>query len=141
MSLVSLVYVSTASQPMSDEELMEILKKAREKNARLGVTGMLLYRDGFFIQALEGEQEVVDALYGTITSDARHTRVLKVMESSIHQRSFSNWEMGFNKFTEQDLEKIEGYKDYGHLGLERMLADHPSRALKLLQSFVDQIYF
>jgi hypothetical protein len=141
MLLVSLVYVSTASHPMSDEELMTILKHAREKNQRLDVTGMLLYRDGFFIQALEGERAVVDSLYATIAADPRHMRVLKVMESTINHRVFSNWSMGFNKFTEQDLKKIEGYKEYEQLGLERMLADHPSRALKLLLSFVDQMYF
>lgn len=141
MTLVSLVYVSTASCPMSDDDLMALLKQSREKNNRLGVTGMLLYRDGFFIQALEGDQMVVDALYATIAADTRHMRVLKVMESVINHRVFPNWSMGFNKFTEQDLQRIEGYKDYEHLGIERMLADHPSRALKLLQSFVDQIYF
>ncbi|NJO83577.1 MAG: BLUF domain-containing protein, partial [Blastochloris sp.] len=47
---------------MTDDQLREILVKARDKNRRLNVTGMLLYRDRFFIQALEGEQEVVEPL-------------------------------------------------------------------------------
>lgn len=141
MGLVSLVYVSTETHPMTDAELLQILSISREKNKRLGITGMLLYRDGFFIQVLEGEKETVDALFAKISDDSRHTRVIKVMEAPINRRSFSKWSMGFNKFTEQDLFKIEGYSDYEQLGLERMLADHPSRALQLLQSFADHVYF
>jgi hypothetical protein len=40
---------------MSDKHLEAMLKKARNKNEKSAITGMLLYRDGFFIQALEGE--------------------------------------------------------------------------------------
>jgi hypothetical protein len=55
MSLYCLVYVSIANQEMSDKHLEAMLKKARNKNEKSAITGMLLYRDGFFIQALEGE--------------------------------------------------------------------------------------
>ncbi|MEL6406516.1 MAG: BLUF domain-containing protein, partial [Chloroflexota bacterium] len=62
MALNVIVYVSYASHTMSESELVEILDTARENNQRLNVTGMLLYRDGFFIQALEGEQAVIEPL-------------------------------------------------------------------------------
>ena len=50
MPLHNLVYVSLATEDMSDETLKKILNKARTKNEGLDITGMLLYRDGFFMQ-------------------------------------------------------------------------------------------
>ena len=52
-----LVYASRAAQPFTDAELVELLTRSRQKNDRLDVTGMLLYHDGSFIQALEGNRE------------------------------------------------------------------------------------
>ena len=52
--LSHVVYVSTASEPMDDEDLAELLAQSRERNARNDITGMLLYKDSRFIQLLEG---------------------------------------------------------------------------------------
>ena len=53
------IYVSAATQLFSKAELLQLLTLVREKNQRLAVTGMLLYKDGDFIQLLEGEESVV----------------------------------------------------------------------------------
>ena len=58
-----LIYVSTARELMDKDALLGILAKAREKNARLGITGMLLYKDGNFLQLLEGEETIVRGIY------------------------------------------------------------------------------
>ena len=57
-----LVYASSALQPFTKPELQALLEQARQKNAKLGVTGMLLYKDGNFMQVLEGEKETVRKL-------------------------------------------------------------------------------
>ena len=56
MSLYCLVYISLAIRKMSDAELSELLATCRKNNRKLEVTGLLLYRDGFFIQALAEQQ-------------------------------------------------------------------------------------
>ena len=68
-----LVYISSATWLMSDEELAALLMECRTNNERLQVTGMLLYKEGNFIQVLEGEQETVEQLYIKIRADVRHT--------------------------------------------------------------------
>jgi Sensors of blue-light using FAD. len=45
-----LVYVSSATRPFSREDLRVLLETCRKNNAELGVTGMLLYKDGNFMQ-------------------------------------------------------------------------------------------
>jgi len=141
MALVSLVYVSVASRPMTDDDLRVILRKARDKNAGLGVTGMLLYRDGFFLQILEGEQAQVDKLYTVIAADDRHRNVLKIEEHPISERTFGQWTMGFNPMDDLSAEDLEGFTDY----LERQDAsyfdDHPDRIYRLLERFKDRTFF
>lgn len=112
MSLYCLVYVSIANQEMSDRHLQMLLKKAMGKNEKSAITGMLLYRDGFFIQALEGEQEAIENLFATIEKDDRHRDVILVYSSPIKQRDFPDWTMGFNRIDDNDTSIIKGYTDF-----------------------------
>jgi Sensors of blue-light using FAD len=141
VGLIDLVYVSYQSHPLTDDELREILKVARETNKTLDITGMLLYRDGFFIQALEGEAETVEKLYNKILQDPRHINVLVVSKESITDRAFSQWEMGFNKVTDSTLAKMEGFSDFMENPDASFFTDHPPRAKRLLETFREQIYF
>lgn len=142
MSLISLVYVSVESHPLSEEDLIEILKKAREKNERLDITGMLLYRDGFFIQCLEGEKSAVESLYATIKLDNRHENVLTVSQDEIEERTFKDWKMGFNHISDSDLSGLEGYEDYINKPFDNeFFSDKPSRAMVLLQHFKNRTFF
>jgi hypothetical protein len=126
---------------MTDDDLRAILRKARDKNAGLGVTGMLLYRDGFFLQILEGEQAQVDELFAVIAADDRHRNVLKIEEHPISERTFGQWTMGFNPMDDLSAEDLEGFTDY----LERQDAsyfdDHPDRIYHLLERFKDHTFF
>ena len=48
-----LIYISTATHSLNDDELKEILVKSQENNLRDGLTGMLLYGEETFVQLLE----------------------------------------------------------------------------------------
>lgn len=112
MSLITLIYGSAAVEPFSEAELVALLEKAREKNRRLGITGMLLYRDGNFLQVLEGEAEAVDALLETIRRDPRHRGILVFLKRPLPQREFSDWEMGFVNLDSVSPEQLPGYSSY-----------------------------
>jgi hypothetical protein len=112
MAFIALVYISFANRQLSEDELKEILNKSRENNTKLGVTGMLLYRNGFFIQALEGEEATVMSLYEKIKKDERHRSTLMVHVGRISQRSYEDWSMGFQYIDNQDLAKLEGFSDF-----------------------------
>ncbi len=74
--MMFLIYVSSEVAPFSAVELRDLLAKSRSKNAQLGITGMLLYRRGKFMQILEGEEDAVQTLYRKITHDPRHRRIV-----------------------------------------------------------------
>ena len=143
MGLISLVYVSHATHPMTDDDLKQILETAQENNKKLDVSGMLLYREGFFIQALEGETSVVVALYDKIRQDPRHVTVTAIDTHPITERSFTGWSIGFNKLSDsvpQGMDKAS-YTDVLSNLTSEFFTEQPDRATMLLQSFRRQIYF
>jgi hypothetical protein len=86
--MFQLVYVSSASRKFNTNELHELLVQARQKNRELGVTGMLLYKDGNFMQVLEGQQEVVSKLAEKIELDPRHKGIIVVLRGMAELPSF-----------------------------------------------------
>ena len=71
------------------------MESASKKNEPNGLTGMLIYCEGNFVQVLEGEPEVVEAIYARILNDLRHKEIIEVSHQSIDQRSLGHWSMGF----------------------------------------------
>jgi hypothetical protein len=132
--LVHCVYASAASRDFGTAELAELLAQARENNAQLGLTGMLLHAEGSFFQVLEGPMAVVDALYAKIERDPRHTQVTLVIREPIPKRSFDGWTMGFYKASREELAGLAGVNDF--FGKDRTVVSvDASRAKKLLAAF------
>jgi len=92
--LVRLMYASRAALPMDQEELNAILRKSQANNPTRGITGVLCFSGGLFLQVLEGGRSNVNQLYQHISRDARHTDVLLLAYEEISERRFANWAMG-----------------------------------------------
>ncbi len=135
MSLCTLVYVSLSTRQVSDADLTTLLESCRANNRKLDVTGMLLYRDGFYMQALEGEEQVIDELYGTIRRDLRHSDILLVYKETISERTFPEWSMGFNTLNASHVESLEGFNDFLKNPNLDFFANQPNKAKKLLNNF------
>ncbi|MEZ5306384.1 MAG: BLUF domain-containing protein [Pyrinomonadaceae bacterium] len=110
--MIQLIYASTASKPFSVDELSELLKVARKRNRRYGITGILLYDNGAFLQVLEGEENEVEKLFRRISKDPRHTHIELLLRLEIEHRSFTEWRMGFHEGSIKDLEKHPGFVDF-----------------------------
>jgi hypothetical protein len=95
-----IVYTSTATEDFSIVDLKKLLLDARVRNKALGVSGMLVFHDGTFLQALEGEKRAVNEIFASILSDPRH-RDIDVLHRGpgFDQRVFGDWSMGFADFT------------------------------------------
>ncbi len=83
------VYASSASKAFTKPDLQALLQEIRPKNANLGVTGMLLYKDGNFMQALEGEQGILTGLVRIIQHDSRHQGMLVLLRGMSDQGASS----------------------------------------------------
>lgn len=96
-SVYQILYHSVAARPFTEDELHTLLKNARSFNARQGITGILLYSDGRFVQLLEGAEQPVRQLYARIQQNPRHTQVVTVSEGPGPGRRFADWSMGFGR--------------------------------------------
>lgn len=135
-ALIQLIYASSAVQLFTEQHLIALLDKSRENNRRRNITGMLLYRDGNFLQVLEGEAAQVDALYKIIAADPRHKSVMLISRREVHDRIFPEWEMGFNNVTEADMKNYPGFTEFLRTPFTpEYLAAHPSRARVFLETF------
>jgi hypothetical protein len=92
--LVRLLYVSRALDPDASAATDSILAVAREHNMANGITGILCYGGGIYLQAIEGGRNQVNNLYRQIVSDKRHTDVLLLNYEEIAERRFGGWTMG-----------------------------------------------
>lgn len=134
--MITLIYVSAATRPFSDAELVDLLAKARENNTQLDVTGMLVYHDGNFLQVLEGSEAAVQSLFDTIRQDERHGSVIKLFERSIQQRQFKDWSMAFRQLDDAAVRALPGYSTFLDASWsDASITNQGSLAYQLLLSF------
>jgi hypothetical protein len=95
--LSSLVYQSRAVSPLSDAELERLMAAAQSRNRTEGVTGLLVYDQGRFLQWLEGPPEGLGRIWQSIREDRRHTAVALVGQSTIPMRLFGRSPMALGK--------------------------------------------
>ena len=91
--LVRLLYASRAVDSSADA-IDAILSQSRQSNPLCGITGILCYGGGIFLQAIEGGRMAVSDLYGHIQKDARHKDVVLLHYEEISERRFGGWTMG-----------------------------------------------
>ncbi len=131
-----LVYVSAAVTWFSESELRALLTSARFRNEHASITGMLVYKDGNFMQALEGPEAAVRALYRRIETDRRHNGLV-VLDCGVQEtRQFARWNMAFHDISQGRGEMPSGYSRFMDEALNApAYAQQPGRCHELLQMF------
>lgn len=136
MSLIHLIYVSTATHEFDTAELDGLLAQAATKNTTGALTGMLLYAGGCFMQVLEGEAADVDATFARIARDPRHSDIVVLERGPIEARSFPNWRMGFRRLDATTAAQHPAWAPFITNGFDAArLGAKPGLALDLLTSF------
>ena len=91
--LFSLTYVSRATRPMSARDLGALGQQSARANAAHGLSGVLFYVAGQFLQRLEGPQDAVLALMARIRKDPRHASMVVIEAKDVAERVFEGWGM------------------------------------------------
>ena len=91
--LVRLLYVSRSVAGALDD-METILAASRRNNPPVGITGILCYGDGIYLQAIEGGRAQVNRLFSRISEDPRHEHVELLHYEEITERRFGGWTMG-----------------------------------------------
>ena len=133
--MIQLIYLSDLAG-RDESVLADILASAVRHNTASGITGMLLYAGGNFLQVLEGEADAVHKTFARISRDPRHKNLNLLIEEEIDERQFDRWSMGFYSLTDADAQKLPAFAPYFRYGFDRSaITARPGVALELLQLF------
>ncbi len=111
MSIFQLLYTSTAQKKLAQAELDSILEAAQRNNAKINVTGFLIFDGRSFIQLLEGDERDVMKVYDRIQSDPRHSAVEPLLQDMKPTRSLSNWAMAYTQLDNEGRRQSGGSMD------------------------------
>jgi hypothetical protein len=111
-SLISLIYASRSTECFHEHEIPDLLQQVRLANAKQEITGMLLYICGSFLQVIEGQPEMVDAVFSRIRSDKRHAELTLIARESLPERAFEGWTMMHKTLDPVEASELIGEIDY-----------------------------
>jgi hypothetical protein len=114
--LLRIIYVSRASAPLP-LELKDILTWSREHNRVLGVTGVMGFIDGLYLQCLEGEASVVNTLFKRIEQDSRHSTLKILVNKPVSERAFPGWSMGLLTWNDETKKIFQKFNLPGPIDL------------------------
>ncbi|MEC9346357.1 MAG: BLUF domain-containing protein [Pseudomonadota bacterium] len=97
MAVRQVIYLSSAVRQMTADELDSLLRVTRTRNAGRGITGLLLYGEGSFLQVLEGDPDTIAEVFDTIRRDPRHSGLIKVSDATVADRKFGEWSMAWRR--------------------------------------------
>jgi len=131
-----LVYISTASNPADFEMLSSVISQVAIKNKEQGISGFLYYKNGTYLQLLEGDFKMVNTLFHKIIEDERHKNVTVIIENKIEQRIFNDYESGFLvPKNEKQNQKLNDYLNY----LKLLENDEINRTISILESIISKM--
>ena len=92
--IFNVLYCSHATALMNDGELARIVKTSAANNPARGVTGLLVYGGGMFLQWLEGPRQAVESLMSTLAADPRHETIVRLqILDGLKERLYPTWAM------------------------------------------------
>lgn len=130
-----LLYISNTDDDFPQAELERILAASRRNNVPLGLTGMLLYLGGAFLQVLEGPAESVEKIYTRIRSDSRHWETQTLLESDVLHRAFGAWSMGYHELKPGQAETENLFRISREAIAGRWTADAAIELKTMMQTF------
>ncbi len=140
MPLVQIAYASAATKPFTKEELVSLLVKSRDKNKKAGITGLLLYKSGNFLQILEGESATIKETLQRIELDQRHRGFLTIFKRNIEEREFPDWSMAFRNLNDPETDRLPGYNEFLNLSFDpELLEKDSSQVERLIGTFAHAI--
>ncbi len=92
-AIFHLLYTSQSRDTVTAELLQSILEVARRRNAVDDMSGFLVERQGYFLQLLEGREDLVRGCFQRIRKDVRHHNIVIQGEAFTEERLMPGWTM------------------------------------------------
>lgn len=93
MHLIGYISESRIPDNQTEQEIIDIVAEAQLRNIAEGITGILFYHQGKFIQLIEGYEVSLRGLVERISRDTRHTNIQLFLDDKVLHRSCAEWSM------------------------------------------------
>ena len=127
-----LIYLSTSNN-LNDHDLTNLLVKSQKSNRLNNISGILIHKNGEFIQVLEGEKKAVLDLFDVIEKDSRHKNVIAFDKKEVSKRYFSGYFMAFDQKHFEKSKNFEALRDFNH---DKIIKSDKDAVLKFLKTFL-----
>lgn len=105
--------------PIKAAHLSSLLEQARARNSLYGITGLLVFDYGAFLQVLEGQRSEVETIFASIERDPRHTALRVLTREPKPEREFHTWSMAW-----ADISQVTNRGPEYSYDLPRLKLDH-----------------
>lgn len=136
-TLHKLMYVSSASDLFTEEDLDSLMRKSRFKNRHFGVTGCLIYHQGNIIQYLEGSKASIDFIYSSIILDSRHKGIQRLCYGIAEKRCFEDWTMALKYIPAIEHNYCSVYELFEEMMEKKQIDRLCSRARIFFETFLN----
>ena len=109
--LMQVLYTSRLVDSDPAGTIEDILKVGRKNNELNDISGILLFRNGEFLQLLEGEKLNIYYTLKKIRDDRRHAGIIILHDAEIKTKIFDKWSMAFKAEKEENKETNERFSD------------------------------
>lgn len=134
------IYASGAVEGTDHETITRILETSRRNNSALGLTGILMYAHGTFLQLLEGERAAVERVFAAISRDTRHRNVIPLVSRDVPGRAFGEWSMGFRELNAAIANDAAVF-ELSREAVARRMMPNTDMTLRVLTAFTGQQFF
>ena len=86
-----ILYVSQATDALDQSAQIALREKAILNAHIKDITGVLVYRKGFFMQYIEGQEQAVHELFSKLRGNDRHFNVRILSQGAVEARLFFDW--------------------------------------------------
>ena len=109
MNLFQLTYLSKSElHPLGLHEELEIIQKTATENNRVKkISGILIYRNGYFLQRLEGNRKDIIYLAESIAADRRQSDFRILEQEAINERLFNDWTQLLLLSTKRETQQLD----------------------------------
>lgn len=131
-----IIYISEATANLSEPALLTLLQQARAEHQHAQLTGLLVYREGRFLQIMEGPEAPLREFFSRVASDPRHGKLELLADGPKPSPDFQQWHMSFACAMPQRCAQLPGY-----LSVEELLAVAEDTSVRqLISEFLEASY-
>ncbi len=93
MHLIAYTSEAVSCSAEIGSDLSDIVAIAKRENLTRGITGVLFYHKGKFLQVIEGRESDLRQLMDNIEKDVRHESLQVLIDTKVESRGFAQWNM------------------------------------------------